>query len=147
MEYKAVEQLARVAKVNPEAQPLPVMSRSERLQRWAELLERDPGRRLNTFFETEYQRPEARDAMRPGDTPISVAFADPVLRAQGLADDSYGEAKRLFDVSDRQLHNILCYCHYGAVVSAGTAARAIRGVVAALSRPGIVERARQVFAT
>jgi hypothetical protein len=70
-----------------------------------------------------------------------------VLRAQGLADDSYGEAKRLFDVSDRQLHNILCYCHYGAIVSAGTAARAIRGVVAAHSRPGIVERARQIFAT
>ena len=146
MEYKSVEQLARVAQVNPEAQPLRVMSRIERLQRWAELLERDPGRRLNTFFETEYQRPEARDAMRPGDTPIGVAFADPVLRAQGMAGDSYGEAKRLFDVSDLQLHDILCYCHHGATMSAETAARAIRGVMAALSRPGIVERVRQVFA-
>jgi hypothetical protein len=147
VEYKSVEQLAQVANVNPEAQQPPVMSQNERLQRWAELLENDPDRRLNTFFETEYQRPEARDAMRPGNTPISVALADPVLRAQGLADDSYGEARRLFDLSDHQLHHILCYCHHGATMSAETAARSIRGVIAALPRPGLVERMRQVLAT
>jgi hypothetical protein len=146
MEYKSVEQLARVARVETEAQPSPPLSQVERLARWAELLEADPGRRLNTFFETEYQPAVARDAMRPADSPISIAYADPVLRRDGLADDSYGEAKRFFGVSDHQLHHVLCYCHYGATVSAGTAARAIRGVMKVYSHPGFLARVRRFFA-
>ena len=146
MEYRSVEQLARVAMVNAETKSLPVMSKVQRLQRWAQLLEGDPGRRLNTFFETEYQPRAARDAMRPTNTPISVAFADPVLRSEGLADDSYGEALRFFEISDYQLHAILCFCHHGETMSAGTAARAIGSVVAAVTRPSIVNRVRQFFA-
>ena len=42
-----------------------------------------------------------------------MAFNDPVLRAAGLRDDSYGEAKRFFELTDRQLHWLVCYCHYG----------------------------------
>ncbi len=145
MEYKSVEQLARVATVDAETQTAPAMTQMQRLQRWAELLERHPGRRLNTFFQTEYQRPEMRDAMRAGESPISVAFADPTLRAAGLGDDTYGEAKRFFDLSDHQLHHVLCYCHYGATMSADTAARAVRGVVAGMARPGFVERVRQML--
>jgi hypothetical protein len=50
----------------------------------------------------------ARAAMRSDSSPISVAFADPVLRAAGLENDSYGEAKRFFKLTDRQLHKIIC---------------------------------------
>jgi hypothetical protein len=60
--------------------------------------------------------------MRSDGSPISVAFADPVLRAAGLENDSYGEAKRFFELTDRQLHKIICYCHFGATVNAATAA-------------------------
>jgi len=127
MEYKTVEQIGRVAEVHVEQ---PLMSRSERLQRWAELLERQPDRRLNTLFETEHQSQTMRETMRHVETPISVAVADPILRTAGLANDTYGEAKRFFDISDRELHNILCYCHYGATLSAVTAARSVRAILA-----------------
>ena len=146
MEYKSVEQLARLARVAVEAKPSLPLTQVQRLERWAELLEANPGRRLNTVFETEYQLPRARDAMRPADSPISVAFADPVLRGDGLADDSYGEARRYFGLNDHQLHHVLCYCHYGSTVSAGTAARALRGVLKAYAHPGIFARMRRFFA-
>jgi hypothetical protein len=146
MEYKSVEQLAQLARVEAEAKPKAEMSQVERLERWATLLEATPGRRLNTFFETEYQLPVARDAMKPTDSPISVAYADETLRGEGLADDSYGEAKRFFGLSDHQLHHVLCYCHYGSTVSAGTAARAIRGVARAYSHTGFFARVKRIFA-
>jgi hypothetical protein len=146
MEYKSVEQLARLARVEAEAKPQPQMTQVERLRRWADLLEENPGRRLNTFFETEYQLPAARDALRPADSPISIALADPALRRDGLADDSYGEAKRFFGLSDHQMHHVLCYCHYGSTVSAGTAARAIRGVERTYGNSGFLARVRRFFA-
>jgi hypothetical protein len=148
MEYKSVEQMARLARVEAEAAPAlpPPLTQNQRLERWATILEENPSRRLNTFFETEYQLPTARDAMRPQGSPISVAFADPQLRADGLRDDSYGEAKRYFGLSDHQMHHVLCYCHYGATMSAGTAARALRSIVMAYTQPGLMARMRRLFA-
>jgi hypothetical protein len=127
MEYKTVRQLETVAEVTSEGRAL---SRTERLERWAELLERDPDRKLNTFFETEYESDDKRGGLRREDSPISVAFADPVLRAVGLQDDSYGEGKKFFEVSDWELHRVVCYCHYGAAVSARDAARVVRMIAA-----------------
>jgi hypothetical protein len=68
--------------------------------------------------------------MRADGSPISVAFKDPVLRAAGLENDSYGEAMRFFELSDNQLHKIICYCHFGASVSAATAAHYLRKLIA-----------------
>ena len=123
MEYKTVEQLGRVAEVHA-----PVMSRAERLRRWAELLEERPDRHLNTLFETEYQSQTSREIMRHINTPISVAFADPVLRAAGLKSDAYGEAKRFFEIQDADLHHIVCYCHHGSIMLAATAADLVRAI-------------------
>ena len=64
--------------------------------------------------------------MRDDDTPISVAFADPILRAAGMENDSYGEAKRFFELSDGELHELVCFCHFGERVSAATVARRVR---------------------
>jgi len=47
-----------------------------------------------------------------------VAFEDGLFRAEGLRNDTYGEAKRFFELSDRQLHKVLCHCHFGPTVSA-----------------------------
>ncbi|CAN7672599.1 hypothetical protein LJR231_005369 [Phyllobacterium sp. LjRoot231] len=125
MKHHALEQLQIVAEVDQDY-PRQTMSRGERLERWAELLEQNPDRRLATLHQTEYQPARERAAMRGDSTPISVAFEDPVLRAAGLENDSYGEAKRFFELSDEQLHEVICYCHYGATVNAATAARHIR---------------------
>jgi len=144
MKHVALEQLKAVAEVHPD-QFRPVLTRPERLERWAELLERDPGRHLRTLPGTEYAPTRERDTMRRFGSPISVAFADPVLRAAGLEDDSYGEAKRFFEMSDRQLHEIVCYCHFGATVTGAAAAGCIRAAMRG-PRLGIFTWLRQAFA-
>jgi hypothetical protein len=128
MQHKTLEDLQRVAAVFPD-QTRPAMTRSQRLERWAELLEREPNRRLNALTGTEYQPSDTRATMRSSDSPLSVAFDDPVLRAEGLTGDDYGEAKRFFELSDRQLHNIVCYCHHGMTMTADTAARHVRAAI------------------
>ncbi|PRD41978.1 hypothetical protein C5748_19080 [Phyllobacterium phragmitis] len=141
MQHKTLEQMQVIAKANPDI-ARPVMTRTERLERWAELLEKEPGRLLATLPGTEYQPVETRETMRSAGSPISVAFEDAVFRAEGMKDDSYGEAKRFFEITDRQMHEIVCYCHYGATVSAATAARHVRG---AIDGPGMLARLRGSF--
>ena len=124
MQHQTLEHLKAVAEVHPDP-TRPVMTRSERLERWAELLERRPERRLATLHGTEYQGGGAG------------------LRAEGLKDDSYGEAKRFFELSDWQLHEVVCYCHFGETV---TGARAARHVRAAMKpRSGILARLRAII--
>ncbi|EJC83182.1 hypothetical protein Rleg4DRAFT_4922 [Rhizobium leguminosarum bv. trifolii WSM2297] len=127
MEQYALEQLKTIAKVSTTCKRLE-LTRRERIERWAESLERSPKPFLKTLHETEYQPIADRFAMRDDDTPISVAFADPILRAAGMEDDSYGEAKRFFELSDGQLHELVCFCHFGERVSAATVARRVRKI-------------------
>ncbi|AEH83167.1 hypothetical protein CN090_02000 [Sinorhizobium meliloti] len=143
MKHQAIEQLQGVAEVKQDL-PRRTLSRKERLERWAELLERDPQRRLSTLHETEYQPARVRAAMRGDGSPISVAFEDPVFRTAGMENDSYGEARRFFELNDEQLHKVICYCHFGATVSASTAARHIRAMLVE-KQPGLFARLRQMF--
>jgi hypothetical protein len=143
MKHHAIDELQILAEVKEDFPRRP-LSRKERLERWAELLERNPHRRLSTLHETEYQPARVRATMRSDGTPISVAFEDPVFRTAGLENDSYGEAKRFFELSDEQLHKVICYCHFGATVSASTAARHIRAMLVE-KQPGLFARLRQVF--
>ncbi|MGK9051118.1 hypothetical protein [Xaviernesmea oryzae] len=138
MEQHAVDQLKAIAKIN-RTYPCSEMSRNERLERWAEVLERDPDRSLNTLRETEYQPADMRAAMRDDGTAISVAFADPILREAGLQNDTYGEAKRFFELTDWQLHRLVCFCHFGGRVSSGTIAHHVR-LMAARETNGIIGR-------
>ncbi|MFB9947775.1 hypothetical protein ACFFP0_02895 [Rhizobium puerariae] len=143
MEQHAVDQLKAIAKIN-RTYPSSEMSRREKLERWAEVLEHDAGRSLSTLHETEYQPAAMRAAMRDDGTAISVAFADPVLRAAGLENDTYGEAKRFFELTDRQLHRLVCFCHFGGHVSAGTVAPHMRSM-AARENNGIIARLAAFF--
>ena len=126
MKHQTLDQLHAVAEVNTAK---PVMSRTQRLERWAELLEREPRRLLTALAGTEYRAPVDRDVMRGAGSPISVALADPILHDEGLKDDSYGEAKRFFELTDRQLHEIVCYCHVGAVMQSSRAALSVRAAI------------------
>ncbi|WP_274629541.1 hypothetical protein [Arvimicrobium flavum] len=142
MKHQTIDELQAVAEIQP---GLPrTLTRSERLQRWAELLERDPGRRLSTLHQTEYQAPLARDRMSSEGSPISVAFADDVLREAGMKNDTYGEAKRFFELTDGQLHEVICYCHFGSSVSAATAAAHVRQILVG-RKPGLLARLREAF--
>jgi hypothetical protein len=145
MKHSTLDELERVALVRPEQPPRPPMSRTERLEHWAELLESEPDRPLATLHGTEYQAPETRAAMRSAQSAISVAFDDPTLRAEGMRDDTYGEAKRFFELSDWQLHEIVCHCHFGTTMTADAAARRVRTAIAGREPPGLLERMRQVI--
>lgn len=133
MEQYALDQLKTIAKVSTTCKRRE-MTRRERLERWAESLEHSPRPFLKTLHETEYRPMADRLALRDDDTPISVAFADPILRAAGMENDSYGEARRFFKLSDHQLHDLVCFCHFGERVSATTVARRLRNM--ADSKPG-----------
>jgi hypothetical protein len=145
MKHRTAEELRRVAEVYRERPRDVVMSRGERLARWAEILEQQPGRHLSTLHGTEYRMGAARDDMRADNSPISVAFSDAILRAEGLKNDTYGEAKRFFGVSDWQLHDILCYCHYGVTMAAAAAARGVRAAIAGDPNPGVFARMRHMI--
>lgn len=143
MKHQSIEQLQAYAAIQPVAAYFP-MNRTQRLERWALLLESAPERRLGTLPATEYATREARLSMRASGSPITVAFDDPVFRSLGLADDSYGEARRFFELSDRQLHDIVCYCHFGETVRATSAARRVRAAIGLWPRLGqLLAYARQ----
>ena len=123
MKYQSLEQIALEADV---LHPGIGMSRRERLERWAELLERQPNRRLSTIEGTEFGSRREREAKRSDDSPLTVAFEDPVLRAAGLRGDRVGDAVEFFDLSHDEVHRLVCYCHYGRMVSPGTVAARVR---------------------
>jgi len=124
MELKSA---AEIVSSGGTATPIPE-TRGERLLRWAEALERLGPARLHTLWRTEFALREARAGLRTENSPLSAAYADPVLRIAGLADDSYAEAKRFFQLTDYELHWVVCYCHYGETLSAEAAARQVRAL-------------------
>jgi hypothetical protein len=128
MKHQTLDQLHAVAKVESSA-AYSEMTRNQRIERWAELLEQHPERRLAAFIGTEYLHHEERGSVRGEGSAIAVAFEDPVLRASGLKDDTYGEAKRFFGLSDWQLHDIVCDCHVGATMKARWAAGRVRATI------------------
>jgi hypothetical protein len=128
MEHKHLDQLRSVADVEPGS-----LTREERLQRWIELLERNPSRRLNTLGEIEYQPPAERALVRVNDSPLTVAYEDPVLQAEGLASDRLGDAMAFFGMTDGQAHYALCSCLSGHSMEAGTCAQRLRNTIGAQS--------------
>lgn len=141
MRHQTLDQLHAVAGVqrNPIALE---MTRTQRLERWAGLLEQQPNRILAALEGTEYYSVPERDVIRGDASPISVAFEDPILRALGLKDDTYGEAKRFFELTDHQLHRVVCHCHVGATMQSTRAAQCVR---AAIVGRGFLARLREVF--
>jgi hypothetical protein len=122
MKYRSLEQIALEADVHSGTG----MSRRERLERWAELLEQQSERCLSTIEGTEFGDRREREAKRADNSPLAVAFEDPVLRAEGLRSDRVGDAVEFFDLRQDQVHYLVCYCHHGQTVSPGTVAARVR---------------------
>lgn len=125
MEHKTLAELERTA----ETTPIP-LTRTERLQRWAAALAKLGSARLSSLLRTEYVAPEALAQVRAEHSPLSVAADDPALRVAGLKNDTFGEAMRFFELSEHELHRIVCYCHYGETMSAEEAAHRVRAMAA-----------------
>ena len=126
MQHKTLKEIRKVADILPAwLSPRP-LSKHERLELWAEALERQGAQRLNTLFQIEYLSPAERELLRVDDSPLTVAFGDPRLRAEGLAGDTIGDAVAFFQVSEMELHDILCFCHHGGTMAADAAAARVR---------------------
>lgn len=124
MEHKTLDEMKRVAQVIPLGTAPRKMSRRERLERWATILERYEGRRLRPLMRVEFLPEQERMLLRGDDTPLTVAYQDPILRDEGLAGDRFGDALKFFDLTEREAHYLLCDCHYyGTMTPAGVAAR------------------------
>jgi hypothetical protein len=146
MEYKTLSELSGEAEISVE----PVLARAplrkrERLERWATLLERAPQRQLSSVEEIEYGTTSEQDAKRADNSALSVAFADPVLRAQGLSSDRVGTAAEFFELSHWEIHQLVCSCHYGRTMAAGTAAMRVRAM-ARRAEPRTMPRAGLIAA-
>ena len=139
MKLKTLEELKQVAQVRP---PLTRdrMSKRQRLARWAEVLELEPQRYLRSLFETEHMSPRRRYALREDNSPLTVAFEDPVLRAEGLESDRYGDALKFFELSNGKLHHIVCYCHHGPTMAPKAVARRVRAAAGLKERKSFVQR-------
>ena len=146
MEYKTLGELAGRADVRLDpafiGKPL---AKHERLERWAMLLAREPERQLASVEEIEYGTVRQQQAKRADNSALSVAFADPVLREQGLESDMVGDAARFFELSHWEMHQLVCSCHYGRTMSAGTAALRVRAM-AKRAEPRTLPRAGLIAA-
>jgi hypothetical protein len=89
------------------------LSKKEFLERWALALEKRKGERLRTPRETEYKPAKERSSLQQENSPLTVAFEDPVLRSAGLTSDRFGEVARFFGLSHLQLHEVVCNCISG----------------------------------
>lgn len=141
MKHQSPEQLREAAAIVADA-PIAPMTRRQRLDRWADLLDQHGGS-LEALQRIEYLPDAERRAYRGGDnTPLAVAFRDPQLRKDGLAGDTLGEAMDYFEMTAEDAHQLLCDCHYmGSLTGHGLAARIRR-----FAGGGVMAWARNVFA-
>ena len=102
------------------------LSKKELLERWSLSLEKRKGFRLCTLRETEHKSLKEQVSLREDNSPLTVAFEDPVLRSAGLASDQFGEVARFFGLSLWQLHDVVCNCHFGETVAAEVVAARVR---------------------
>lgn len=127
MQHHDLDDLRRIAAIETCRDRLH-MTRPERLERWAEVLENEPGRLLNSLGEIEWRPVSERPLMRAENSPLTVALADPLLRAAGLASDRLGDAMAFFELSEAEAHRLLCSCLNGQTLQAGAMASRVRSI-------------------
>lgn len=130
MEHISVEALRGLADVRFEP-PAP-LSRKERLEAWAKALDRQCGVPVRLFHQLEFMPRSDWGPLRVEGSPLSIAFSDPLLRAQGLQSDRLGDAMAFFEMNEGETHRMLCSCMHGASMSATRAAALVRQMASPL---------------
>jgi hypothetical protein len=130
MEHKPLAELQALADVRP-FEASTAMPREQRLKRWVDLLEADPEQKLRSLHEIEHLSRSQRRECRADNSPLTVAYDDPVLRSVGLKGDRVGDCMDFFELSDRQMHHAFCSCHVGIRLTAVQAAQRLRRLIRA----------------
>ena len=134
MQHMSRVDIQQLAEITAGGAVIEIWTKARRLERWADLLEHYGNDILNTLEGTEHHDAGSRSAMRCDNSPFTVASADPVLRAAGLKGDTYGEIQRFFELTDGQLHSLVCYCHLGRHISRSAASTRVRALIPRPSR-------------
>jgi len=129
MEHKGFDQLRSVANVASSG-PREVLTRRERLERWAWLVENGIGADFAPLPDDCDLPLDARSRLRYPHSPMECAFADPLLRMQGLVSDDLGEGIAFFGLSEDDTLRLLD----DPRMDARSLARRIRGVAAKRDR-------------
>ena len=145
MEYKTIEHLTKVAQVHPEEVQKPRLLRRERLYRLAEVLDQFRGP-VSLLSRVEYLPESERMLLRNDQSPLTVAFNDPVLRAEGLQGDRFEDAIGFFQLTRWEAHELFCDCHYTGAISPAMIARRARMIGNRQTFGEMWERARMAFA-
>jgi hypothetical protein len=87
------------------------VERRRRLQRLARLLEACQ-KPVRPFQGIEGEQKKDRLSLRQAGSPLAIAYEDPLMRWDGLRDDSLGEAIAFFHLSFREAHALFCECGY-----------------------------------
>src|SRR5215471_5926778 len=99
---------ALVAQAVPVAK---VMSRSDKLHRWAELLRRSGEPRLILMHDLEHMNHDQLSRCHGGMmSAFGIAAADPVFKDAGLKGDTPADAMKFFEISQHELHEFSCDC-------------------------------------
>jgi hypothetical protein len=126
MEQLTIAEVAKSAQVFSTAETARAMRR-ERLERLARILE-DHNGPVQMLTQIEYLRRAERMLLRRDGSPLTIAYNDPVFRAQGLAGDRLGDAMAFFALDDREAHHLFCDCHYRTGVSSQVIGAQVRSV-------------------
>src|SRR5687767_7614700 len=128
MEHKRIAQLQTVADVEAVGTS-GTMPRELRLSRWMELLQAASERKLRSLHEIEHLHRLQQRECRADNSPLTVAYEDPLLRSGGLRGDRVGDCTDFFELSDRQMHRAFCSCHVGISLTGAQAAERLRHVL------------------
>jgi len=112
MEHKSLQEIRSTSLTAPAEALEREMSRKEKLERWAMLLERHKGP-LKALRGIEFLAPDKRRTLRGDHSPLAVAYGDPIFRAQRMRSDQLGDGIAFFSLSHGEAHRLLCDCYYG----------------------------------
>jgi len=125
MEHKTLDEIRSASLTVPVAIVGRDMSRKEKLGHWATLLERHRGP-LKPLGGIEFLSVDKRRGLRGDNSPLAVAYSDPVCRAHGLKSDRLDDGMAFFELSDGEAHRLLCECYYGGRMSSKDLAGRLR---------------------
>lgn len=141
MQHMSRNHIQQFAEISADGKTIEIWTRARRLERWANLLEQYGNDMLNTLEGTEHHDASSRTAMRCDNSPFTVASADPMLRAAGLKGDTYGDIQRFFELTDGQLHSLVCHCQLGRHISRRDASTRVRALIPRPSRVSLFAQA------
>lgn len=120
------------------ASPVVTMTRVEKLERWATLLERYKFG-IVMAHNLEFLSQNMRDAASWGASPMGVAAADSVFQDAGLKGETIKDVKDFFEISDEDVHAFSCNC--GGVQTGAQMAGRIRAIARGHSNLSGLKRA------